>query len=73
MVFGVVKALMAGSAERLEEITRALVCSLLFRISHLTVWRDKKTEKKVNVNRNLRENTTSIFLPTRLTGNEKES
>lgn len=55
MVFGTVKALMAGSAERFEEITKALVCSLLSHISDLTVWRDKNTERKVNVNRNLRE------------------
>lgn len=56
-----VKALMAGSAERFEEITKALGGSLLFHISDLTVWRDKKAEKKVNVNRKLRENLTSIF------------
>lgn len=68
-----VKALMAGSAERFEEITKALGCSLLFHISDLTVWRDKKEGKKVNVNRKFRENLTSIFLSTRLTPNKKES
>jgi len=56
-----VKALMAGSAERFGEITRGLFAQFTIPCFSMTVWRDKKTEQKVNANRKLRGKLTSVF------------
>lgn len=67
-----VKALTAGSAERIGEITRGLFAQFATPYFSLTVWREK-TGKKVNVNRKLRGKLTSTFLSMRLTPSKKES